>query len=135
MNSASITLLSLVACGALVTGCSNAEPFDVTGEISSAETVSSPITLEFFEVDATDPAATRESIHVVTVSALGAVSETVEADPALTVVAQALVDTDDDGACTEGELWGETELVKKADGTFEPFVVDIKAQACPAAAE
>jgi hypothetical protein len=118
---------------ATLAGCSSGEEYEVTGEVSSAETVSGPISLEFFEVDKADAEAERVSIHEVSLAQLGPVSATIEADPELAIIVVALADANDDGKCTEGELWGETELVKEADNTtIKPFTVELKAQACPA---
>lgn len=134
MNSAKILIASLIAGSLAMVGCSNAEEVEVTGELSSTETVSGPILVEFFEIDAADAAAERESLLQVTVDGLGPITQTVEADPELTLIAHALVDADADGACTEGEVWGETELTKNDDGTIAPFVVALKAAPCPTAA-
>lgn len=135
MNSAKIIVTSLIAGSMMMAGCSNAEPVDVAGELTSSESISSPIVVEFFEVDSADAEAERESVHQITVDALGPIAETVEADPELTLIAFGLVDSDGDGACTEGEIWGETELTRNDDGTIADFVLDLKAQACPAEAE
>jgi hypothetical protein len=133
MNKATMTIASLIAGAMMMTACSNAEPVDVSGELTSSESIDSPILVDFFEVDAEDSAAERESVFQVTVDGLGPIAETVEADPELTLIAHALVDDDGDGACTEGEIWGETELTRNEDGTIAEFVVDLKAQPCPAA--
>ena len=134
MNSAKMMIASLISCTAMMVGCSNAEPFEVTGEVSSTQTVSGPIAVEFFEVDLADEEAERESILEVTVDGLGPIAETVEADPELTIIAHGLVDADGDGACTEGELWGETELTKNEDGTVAAFVINLTNAACPTVA-
>lgn len=134
MNSAKILIASLIAGSLAMVGCSSAEELEVTGELSSTESISGPIALEFFEVDSADASAERESVLQVTVDGLGPVTQTVEADPELTLIAQALVDADGDGACTEGEIWGETELTKNDDGTLAPFIVAMKAQPCPTTA-
>ncbi len=124
-------LASMIAGGTLLFACSNAEEFAVKGEVSSTESVSGPITVEFFEVDETDADAERESIYTITLESLGAIAETIDADPERTLVVQALVDADGNGACTEGELWGETVLVKNDDGTIADFVVALAKSACP----
>ncbi len=133
MNSAKIMIATLVTGSMLIAGCSSGEPVDVSGKLTSSESISSPILVDFFEVDAANAEAERESIFQVTIDALGPIAETVEADPELTLIAHALVDSDGDGACTEGEVWGETELTRNDDGTVAEFVVDLKAQACPPA--
>lgn len=134
MNSAKMMVASLIAGSMMMVGCSNAEPVDVSGELTSTETIASPILVDFFEVDSTDASAERESVLQVTVDKLGPIAETVEADPELSLIAHALVDADGDGACTEGEIWGETELTRNEDGTIAPFVLNLASQACPAAA-
>ncbi|HZO13961.1 MAG TPA: hypothetical protein VFB62_11905 [Polyangiaceae bacterium] len=127
----SLTLLSLLSAGLMLVACGSTEEYEVTGEVSSAQTVSGAITLEFFEVDANDAAA-RESIKSVELSAVGAFTETIEASPDAKLVAVALVDADSDGACTEGELWDEADLVRKTDGTLEALALALTADPCPA---
>lgn len=131
----SLTLLSLLSAALVVAGCESTEEYEVTGEVTSAQTVSGAITLEFFEVDANDDTAARESIKSVELSAVGAFTETIEASPEAKIIAVALVDADGNGACTEGELWDEAEVVRKADGTLEALALALTADPCPAAAE
>jgi hypothetical protein len=131
MHNDKLLFVSLLALASLA-GCSSGEEYEVTGELSSAATVAGPISVEFFEVDKSDAEAERVSIHEVSVPELGPVTATIEADPDLTIVAVALADANNDGKCTEGELWGETELVKKDETTIEAFTVVLSAQACPA---
>jgi hypothetical protein len=125
-----LTLTSILAA-ALLAGCESTEEYEVTGEVSSTQAVSGPISLEFFEVDA-DDASVRESIKAVELSALGPIAETIEATADAKIVAVALVDADGNGACTEGELWDEAEMTRKADGTLEPLALDLTADPCPA---
>lgn len=127
----SLTLLSLLSAALLVAGCESTEEYEVTGEVSSAQTVSGAISLEFFEVDANDAAA-RESIKSVELTAVGAFTETIEASPDAKIIAVALVDADGNGACTEGELWDEADLVRKTDGTLEALALALTADPCPA---
>lgn len=132
MNTLKLGIGSLVSVAALVAGCAGAEEYEVTGEVSSAQTVSGPISLEFFEV-AGDAATAPESVLKVELAQLGKFSETVEVSADSKIMARALVDADGNGSCTEGELWAETTVQPKDDGTVAPLTLALAATACPAA--
>lgn len=131
MNNTRIGFLGLVAIAALAAGCSSAVEYEVTGEVTSASAIADPISLEFFELDPADTAAERESVHTAELAALGEFTQTVEASEGYNVIALALVDSDKDGKCTEGELWAEATMTPTAEGTLEAITLDLKATACP----
>ena len=45
---------------------------------------------------------------------------------------RAIADADADGACSQGELWGETSA-KIQDDAVEPITLALGAEACPKA--
>ena len=131
MKIAKLMVVSLFSA-ALAAGCAATEEYEVTGEVSSAQSVSGPITLEFFEVDPDDPDAERVSLKEVTLDALGAFTETIEVTEDYKIIAYAIEDQDGDGACTEGELWAEAEAEPNEDGTIDPITLALQGTACPA---
>jgi len=134
MKTARIGSLSLIALAALAVGCSSATEYEVTGEVTSSSTISDPISLEFFELDGADTEAERESVHTFELAELGAFTQTVEASEGYKVIVHALVDSDKDGKCTEGELWAEVELTPTAEATLDAATLNLSAAACPTAA-
>ena len=98
-----ITLLSLSAVGCLLLGCSSARDVQVKGEIQGGLS-QQDVLLEFW--DLTDSEQTK--VHSMTVQAPGSFDETVplEGD---TLLVRAIADSDDNGVCTPGELWGESD--------------------------
>ncbi len=131
MKTIKLTLVPFIIA-AFATGCAATDEYAVTGEVTSAATVSGPITLQFYGVNADD---SREEADSVEVDALGSFSATIEvAEGSPKVAVMALEDSDDDGACSEGELWAEQEVVPAADGTLPALTLELAAVACPAAA-
>ncbi len=129
-----MTKLTLVPflIAAFATGCAATDAYDVTGEVTSSATVAGPITLQFYGVNADN---TREEADSVEVDALGSFSASIEvAEGSTKVAVMALEDSDNDGACTEGELWGEQEVTPEADGTLPALALVLTAETCPAAA-
>jgi hypothetical protein len=130
MNRTKLAWISLLPLG-LLAACSTARSVDVTGQVSATAAITDPISLEFFEQqkDVTD--AERVSIKKVELSALGAFTEKLDVTEDV-LIAHALVDSDGDGKCTAGELWGESTQTAKDDGTFDAFAITLKADPCPA---
>jgi len=129
MKIAKLTLISIFGA-ALLAGCAGTDQYEITGEVSSAQNVSGPISLEFFEIDPADTAAERQSVHQSELQALGSFTETVEVTSGDHIIVVALVDADGDGACTDGELWAETELTPKDDGTVDAVSLELSASPC-----
>jgi hypothetical protein len=130
MNRIKLALISLLPL-TLLAACSSGREVEVTGQVSSATTVAGPISLEFFEMEKGVADAERVSIKVVELTALGEFTETLDVAEDV-LIAHALVDTDGDGKCTAGELWGEVQQEAQADGTFVAFAITLAATACPA---
>lgn len=129
-NEKRVTMLGVVvALGVGLAACSSARPVEVEGEITAPASVTGPIQLEFFEVDGEE----RVSVHEAELAQLGAFRETVEVSGDVVVVL-ALADADGDGACTEGEAWGEIDATVADDDTVEPIALALTIEACPAPA-
>ncbi len=127
-----LTLVPLIAIVALASGCTATDEYEASGEITSAATVSGPITLQFYGVNADD---VRDEADTYEVAELGSFTTNIAvAEGSAKVAVVALEDRDGDGACTEGELWAEQEVTPAADGTLPALSLDLKAAACPAAA-
>jgi hypothetical protein len=131
MNTLKLGLSLSLLSAALVAGCSSGEDYQVTGEVSSAQAVSDPIVVEFFEADATDATIAPTSVKKIQLDALGSFDETINVDPASKILVRAIADADGDGACTEGELWAEASALPKDDGTVDALTLDLAATACP----
>lgn len=132
MKTSTLAMISLCTM-ALAAGCSSARDVEITGEVSSAQSVAGPITLSFYEVaDEGGEAAERLLVSTSEIAELGAFSETVEVAED-TVVVVALADADGDGSCTDGELWAEAEAQVNDDDTVEPLALDLAASPCPPA--
>jgi len=122
------SILGLVCLSAVVFAGCGGEDVEVAGEITATGTVSDPITLQFFEIDAD---AARENVHEVQLAALGEFKETVNIASDSKLLVRALVDADADGKCTEGELWAEQTVTPKEDGTIDPITLALSGAACP----
>ncbi len=129
----SIKLAAIIlSSAALLAACSDAQEYEVTGEVSSAQALEGKVSLEFFEVGQ-EADAERESIKVVELDKLGAFTEKVDISPSSKLVIVAIDDADGDGKCSTGEQWAEAEIAELAeDGTApEAVTLTLKANACP----
>jgi hypothetical protein len=129
MNRSKLALISLLPL-TLLAACSGRE-VEVTGQVSAATTVAGPISLEFFEMQKGVADAERVSIKQVELTALGEFTETLNVAEDVLIV-HALVDTNGDGKCTAGELWGEVQQEANSEGTFAAFAITLAADPCPA---
>ena len=129
MKCLKLGLVCLLPLGMLA-ACSTGREVDVTGEITAAQAVAGPISVEFFELAKGVDNAQRVSIKKVELTQTGAFTETIQIGEDI-VVAVALVDADGDGKCTNGELWGEAQQEAKADGTFAALQITLTADPCP----
>ncbi len=129
MKNIKLAMVTLFSAAALA-GCSDTQEYEITGEISSAQAVAGPISLEFFEVVPDDEEAARESVLKVELDDLGPFTETVEVAGDSTIVVLALEDTDGDGACSAGELWAEAEITPNDDDTVDAVNLQLTAAPC-----
>lgn len=130
MKSMKLVLVSLCAIG-VAAACSSSRELEITGEVSSAQAVAGPITLQFYEMEKDVEDAERVLVHEAELEALGSFTETVEVAEDIVIVL-AIEDSDGDGKCTAGELWGETQQEVKEDDTVDPFQLALTAAPCPA---
>ncbi len=129
MKKIALTMITLFSAAALA-GCTPTQEVEVTGEITSAQTVAGPIALEFFEIAQDDEEAERESVHEVELDGLGSFTETVEVAEDANIIVFALEDANGDGACTDGELWAEAEITPNDDGTVDAVALALIAASC-----
>ena len=130
MNRTKLAWISLLPLS-LLAACSTGRSVDVTGQVSATAAITDPISLEFFEQQKGVTDAERVSIKQVELAATGAFTEKLDVNEDV-LIAHALVDSDGDGKCTAGELWGEVKQEAKADGTFDAFAIALTADPCPA---
>ncbi len=130
MNTNVLKTVSCLSILIAAAACSDTQEVEVTGEVSSAATVSGPISLEFFEIAKDGEDAERVSIKQSQLDALGAFNETLEVSEDIIIVV-ALEDKDGDGKCTAGELWAEGQQEVTEDGTVPAFALELKADPCP----
>mgnify|MGYP003456309570 CR=1 FL=1 len=126
MLSKFISIFTVLSAGALALGCSSSRDVEVTGQVSSAS-AQGQILLEFFDVEGAD----KTSVHTAKAAPDGSFKETV-ALSGDEVLVRAIADADADGACSQGELWGETSA-KIQDDAVEPITLVLGAEACPKA--
>ena len=126
MLSKFISIFTVLSAAALALGCSSSRDVEVKGQVSSAS-AQGQILLEFFDVDGAD----KTSVHTAKADADGSFKATV-ALSGDEVLVRAIADADADGACSQGELWGETSA-KIQDDAVEPITLVLGAEACPKA--
>ena len=131
-NTSNLVWILVMATGALAVGCSGSREVEVSGEVSAPATVSvnGPITLDFFDVIA--EGEEPKSVHTATLDSLGEFKETVELEGD-TVRVRAINDLDGDGACTNGEAWGEADAAISDDDKVETIKLELSNGPCPAA--
>jgi hypothetical protein len=123
-----------MATGSLAVGCTGSREVEVAGEVSAPATVSvnGDITLDFLDVIADDEEP--KSVHTATLESLGEFEETVELEGD-TVRVRAINDLDGDGACTDGEAWGEADAAINDDDTVDAIKLELSNDPCPVAEE
>ena len=132
MKLVKISLAAWIACAGLA-GCSNAKEYAIEGEVKASAAVSGKIALEFFQLDTVDGKTSRQSVHKATLEKLGAFKEKVDLTPGTKALVVAIADSNNDGVCSEGELWGEATLDKLEEGKTNLITVNLAAAPCPAA--
>jgi hypothetical protein len=123
-----LSLLASVAALGLA-GCAADREVEVTGSVTSGESVSAPITLDFLDV--VEGEDTPKSVLTAKLDALGAFTQTVSVSGD-TVRVRAVVDNDGDGVCSAGELWAEADATIKDDDTVDPVALALGHTPCPA---
>ncbi len=131
MKSIKLAAIAL-STAALLAACSDAQEYEVTGEVTSAQALAGKVSLEFFEVGQ-EADAERESIKKVELDKLGGFTETVELSPESKLIIVAIDDADGDGKCSAGEQWAEAEVSELAEDGTAPDAVSLalKANDCP----
>jgi hypothetical protein len=132
MNNKPWTLCVLWAASASLVACGSSREVEVTGEVSAGAGVAAdaPVVLDFLDVIADDEAP--ESVHLATLEAFGAFSETVDLEGDKVLV-RAIADADGDQACSAGEAWAEVEAPIADDDSVEPLTLTLTNAPCPTA--
>ena len=129
-NTSNLVWILVAATGVLAAGCSESREVEVAGEVSAPATVTveGPILIDFLDVlgEKEEP----RSVHQVTLETLGSFKETVELEGD-TVRVRAINDLDGDGACTNGEAWGETDAAISDDDKVEAIKLELSNDPCP----
>ena len=133
-NTSNLVWILVMATGALAVGCTGSREVEVAGEVSAPSTVSvdGPITLDFFDVIA--EGEETKSVHTATLDSLGEFKETVELEGD-TVRVRAINDRDGDGACTNGEPWGEADAAIDDEDKVPAIKLELSNAPCPVAEE
>lgn len=129
-NTSNLVWILVMATGALAVGCGGSREVEVTGEVSAPATVQvdGPIMLDFFDVIAEGDEP--KSVHTATLESLGEFKETIELEGD-TVRVRAINDRDGDGACTNGEAWGEADAAISDDDTAPAMKLELSNDPCP----
>jgi hypothetical protein len=114
---------------ALVTGCASRE-VEVSGEVSAAvgTEVRGPIALELY--DAKGSNEELERVHSTSLQTLGKFSEKADFSGDR-VIARAIDDRNQDGACSAGEAWAEVETAINDDDSTDAIALVLSAEPCP----
>ncbi len=118
-----VSSLSAVACG-------GGRDVDVSGNVEAQAglSVSGPITVNFLDVvNTTDP---PKSAAKTTLDAPGTFDQKVSVSGD-TVRVYALVDSNNDGKCTAGELWAETDAPITDDDKVAAVTLTLASSSCP----
>ncbi|GMV14020.1 MAG: hypothetical protein HS104_22660 [Polyangiaceae bacterium] len=115
---------SILSAGLFALGCSASRDVEVTGQVSAAS-AQGEIVLEFFDVNGNE----KTSVHTAKAEADGSFKATVSVEGDELLV-RALADADADGACSDGEQWGEA-TAKIEDDKVEPITIALSSAACP----
>jgi hypothetical protein len=112
--------------------CSSGRDVEVSGKVTAPSSlmVGDKLTIEFLDVVGEADTAERSVAHSMELQALGDFKETValEGDK---VIVRAIDDRNDDGKCSAGEAWGETEAAIVAD-KVEAVTLLLGNAPCPA---
>lgn len=134
MKKQSLGILSIISTLGIVAGCSSARDVAVTGTVSADAAVAGPVRLEFYEHENASSDATTATdlkfVDAVSLDSPAKFSHTVpiEGDKMHVV---AIIDTDKDGKCTDGEAWGESEVAIQKDDTASVSITVTAAAKCP----
>ena len=133
MNSAKTLVVMGWGCLVLsATACSAGRDVEVSGKVTapSSLAVGDKLAVDFMDVVGDGDEAETSIAHSMQLKALGDFKETValEGDK---VLVRAVDDRDDNGKCTAGEAWGETEA-NIVENQVQPITLTLGTAACPA---
>ena len=112
--------------------CSSGRDVEVSGKVTAPSSlmVGNKLAVDFLDVVGEGDTAEKSIAHSMELEALGDFNETVslEGDK---VIVRAIDDRDDDGKCTAGEAWGETEA-DIVENKVEAVTLTLGTAPCPA---
>lgn len=131
MKSNRLSFLSLMSVATLAVACTATTDYELNGQVAATSSIDSPITLQFFEITVDEE---RNEVGTQELAEPGDFSASISVEEGAKVLVRALVDSNNDGLCTEGELWAEQELEANAEGILPDASLQLSAAACPIAA-
>jgi hypothetical protein len=123
----------LVAAAAVsVAGCSGAREVAVEGEVvdSTGAALQGIVVVQFHDLKGEGDEVEQALVHTKVLDGVGAFDETIEIEGDRVLV-RAFRDMNLDGACTDGELWGEAESPVEETDVVEGLRIDLASAPCP----
>jgi len=118
-----VTIVTGLCAGALALGCSASREVEVTGSVSGAS-AQGDVVLEFFDIDGEE----KTSVHTAKAGSDGTFAEKVDL-AGEKVLVRAIGNSDGNGACSAGELWGEVTATIEEDAV--KVALTLSAAPCP----
>lgn len=110
-------------------GCSSARDVEVSGKVTSSVTVGDEVVLEFIDLVGEGAEASKSVAHTAKLKALGDFREIVELEGDKVLI-RAIDDRNGDGACSQGEAWGQVQAPVAQD-KVEAASLMLGTAACP----
>ncbi len=122
----------MVVAASFMAGCSGAREVVVEGEVveSSGAALQGVVVVQFHDLKGEGDEAERSLVHTKVLDGVGAFDETIELEGDRVLV-RAFRDLNLDGACSDGELWGEAEGVVEETDSVEGLRIELAGAACP----
>jgi hypothetical protein len=128
----SLVVVGWVCLALNVVACSSGRDVEVSGKVTapSSLTVGDNLAVDFIDVVGEGDTVEKSVAHSMKLQALGDFKETVALEGEKVIV-RAIDDKNDDGKCSAGEAWGETEADIVED-KVEAVTLTLGTAACPA---
>lgn len=122
----------LAAAAVTVAGCSGAREVAVEGEVvdSTGAALQGIVVVQFHDLKGEGDEAEQALVHTKVLDGVGAFDETVELEGDRVLV-RAFRDLNLDGACTDGEPWGEAEAAVEETDLVQGVRVELASASCP----
>jgi hypothetical protein len=113
---------ALLGLGLFMGGCSSSREVQVTGNVTAAQGVTSgKVLLDFYDVQGEGSDLKLTSVGTANLDTVGPFTQKVNLEGE-NVVVRAIIDTNGDAQCNDGEAWGEQKVAitdDKADAAIE----------------